>query len=130
MHASYASTLYNQGRWFVINRDLVRAFSFEEAFVIGYLCNRGTMFEGDWIPCSSTMLRKHLHLTRYKEERLLRKMADKGILARKMIGVPAKRHFYLHYDRIHDLVIQACRRDGVSCWIPPNTPVPYDEDEA
>lgn len=103
--------LYDSDRWCIFCTDFLFAMTMEEAVVITCLLNYAKMQEREgktedwWFRCSSKGVCSSMNISRACEERLIRKLCERGFIKREMRGNPARRWLSIDFDAIDEQVI-------------------------
>jgi hypothetical protein len=96
-------------RYFSFYTDYLLIMDFDEAAVFQFLLNLWDQraSEDGWVLFKSEFLQRGLRTTRYQEERIMKKLEDKGFIQRKRAGNPAKRYVKALPDVAEKLVQEA-----------------------
>ena len=94
----------SSGYW-VLNKKLVAMYGVETAFFLTSLAEAETYVtkgKGGWFYQTIETVENLTGLTRYKQDRALKKLVDDGVVETDVRGMPAKRYMKLNYKRLHD----------------------------
>lgn len=100
--------LYDSRRWFMVPRDFLTILTPEESIMLGYLINVASISkEKGWFRCSLKKMIINLCMTARTAQRISGSLIKKKIIKRKMMGAPARRHFWIDYERIEIQITSA-----------------------
>lgn len=93
--------------YIIVNRSLMMAIGVNESLVLGELASEyrywkeaGKLKDGAWFFSTDNNLMSRLPFSRPTIQRVIAKLKESGIIETKLIGVPAKRFFRIHPERI------------------------------
>ena len=104
VHRDHLKKRYSSGRWFMVSRDLLAAFSIEETFVLSYLCNVGDQSGNPWFRLSREKVLHNLRISKRAHDRVMRSLESKKAIRTKRVGMPAKRYIFILYQNIERMV--------------------------
>lgn len=121
----YLRRLYSAGRWFMVHRDLMAAFGFEQAVLLSFLINVDDLKQRErkdpsprmrrlleelgpgWFPCKTAKVNANLGITDRIQERIMRGLCTRGVVQRTQVGMPAIRFLKVNYDKVDAVVVSA-----------------------
>ena len=93
--------------YIIVNRSLMMAIGVNESLVLGELASEyrywkeaGKLKDGEWFFSTDNNLMDRLPFSRPTIQRVIAKLKEFGIIETKLMGVPAKRFFRIHPERI------------------------------
>lgn len=108
VYRSQLNRLFDQGRWFVVNRDLLYVMDLEYAALVSLLCNIGQMRhdeqDPEWFRCSEKKVQYQLKISRSKQTRMVKSLADRGFLSVKYDGMPRRRRLRVNFGVLDNAV--------------------------
>ena len=87
----------------IINRKLARSIGLMEAVILEALLEKYTVKEtadDGYFACTVEDLQNATTLTRYVQERVIKKLCDLGFVFKKLKGAPALRCFKINFGRL------------------------------
>lgn len=95
----------------VVNKALAHTIGLNEAIIYSELVSLNEYWKGrdqltndGWFYCTVENLEKNTTLKQKTQQRAIKKLKELGLIEVKMLGIPAKRHFYIT-DKIYELVL-------------------------
>ena len=99
--------IYLPGNNFIVNENIARKYGRDFAYLLACLMSADKLFShngsGPWFYQTVAELEKHSGIKKKKQAEILRQMEDLGVIERKLMGMPAKRYFLIHYERAVEL---------------------------
>ena len=85
--------------YWTLNKDVVKMFGIETAFMLSHLAEAESMMADDdgWFYQTHNTVESMTGLSRHKQAVAIDKLEKEGILHKKVRGIPAKRYFKLDY---------------------------------
>lgn len=92
--------------FFMVNKTLVKITSFESALFLAILADAENIFSGEWIYQTEDTIKKLSEgfLTRRKQEQAIKELESLGVIEKKNMGVPCKRHFRIIEKRLLEVI--------------------------
>ena len=103
MYKKTAKSLLGLKGFFPLNKVLLYTLSPEAAIIMGVLADAVDMCIEDkegWFYQTGDTLEKFSGLSRYKQDIAINELEEVGLLEKKTMGMPARRHFRLNYNAI------------------------------
>lgn len=96
---------WSDGDWFQFPKSFLLAMSVDEAILLAYLINQSRVVKAyernqGWFYCRATKIETELLFHKRKQTRVINKLREKGYLASKMKGTPAKRWLLLNLTNV------------------------------
>jgi hypothetical protein len=100
---------YACGTWFMIPRDFLRAFKWDEAILLAYLANieyitRSRERQQGWFYAKMKRIMSELDCTQQQQSLLIKRLAQKGVISTKREGVPCKRFMRINWTRVNSII--------------------------
>ncbi|GGB63183.1 hypothetical protein GCM10011409_45340 [Lentibacillus populi] len=104
----------------VVNKALAHEIGLNEAIIYSELVSmqeywrkqgklkQDSYANDTWFYCTVENLEKNTTLKQKTQQRAIKRLETLGLIKVKMLGVPAKRHFYIT-DKIYELILQKTR---------------------
>ena len=99
MSKYYIKQLLMSSNYWTLNKDVVKMFGIETAFMLSNLAEAESMMADDdgWFYQTHNTVESMTGLSRHKQDVAIDKLEKEGILHKKVRGIPAKRYFKLDY---------------------------------
>ena len=93
--------------YWVMNKNVVKTFGIETAFLLTNLAEAEQMMSTDdgWFYQTSDTLEELTTLSRYKQDNAIEQLENAGILEKDVRGIPAKRYFKLDYKALANKIV-------------------------
>ena len=93
--------------YWVMNKNVVKTFGIETAFLLTNLAEAEQMMSTDdgWFYQTSDTLEELTTLSRYKQDNAIEQLENAGILEKDVRGIPAKRYFRLDYKSLANKIV-------------------------
>lgn len=93
--------------YWVLNKNMVKTFGIETAFLLTNLAEAEQMMSTDdgWFYQTSDTLEDLTTLSRYKQDNAIEQLENAGILEKDVRGIPAKRYFRLDYKALANKIV-------------------------
>src|SRR5699024_6601763 len=93
--------------YWVLNKNVVKTFGIETAFLLTNLAEAEQMMSTDdgWFDQTSDTLEELTTLSRYKQDNAIEQLENAGILEKDVRGIPAKRYFRLNYKALANKIV-------------------------
>lgn len=94
------------GNFWVLNKDIVKLFGLETAFLLSNFAEAEQMMadkEG-WFYQTSDTVETMTTLSRHKQDQCIKQLEDIGVLVKKVKGMPAKRYFKFNNECLTNLI--------------------------
>lgn len=99
MSKYFIKQLLMSSNYWTLNKDVVRMFGIETAFMLSNLAEAESMMSDDdgWFYQTHDTVESMTGLSRHKQDVAIDKLEKEGILHKQVRGIPAKRYFKLDY---------------------------------
>jgi hypothetical protein len=98
---------YLPGNNFIVDGVIAEKYGFELAVFLGYLIFLDWSFNGKdenrWFCQTIEEMEKRIGFKRWKQDKLLKQLEELGVIEKRTIGKPPKRHFKINYERVDKL---------------------------
>ena len=94
------------GNFWVLNKDIVKLFGLETAFLLSNFAEAEQMMadkEG-WFYQTSDTVETMTTLSRHKQDQCIKQLEEIGVLVKKVKGMPAKRYFKFNNECLTNLI--------------------------
>lgn len=100
MSKYFVKQLLMSSNYWTLNKDVVRMFGIETAFMLSNLAEAESMMSDDegWFYQTGDTVESITGLSRHKQDVAIDKLEKEGILHKQVRGIPAKRYFKLDYN--------------------------------
>ena len=94
--------LLMSSNYWTLNKEVVRMFGIETAFMLSNLAEAESMMSDDegWFYQTHETVESITGLSRHKQDVAIDKLEKEGILHKQVRGIPAKRYFKLDYEAL------------------------------
>lgn len=108
MERNSIKQLLMSSNYFILNKQLVKAFGIETAFLLSALVEADDQLadEEGWFYQTSKTIEDITGLSNYKQSLGIEKLIDLGILEQINKGIPMKRYFKISYEKIQKLLFK------------------------
>ena len=98
--------LLGQSSFILVNKRLTREINIESALFLSILVDATEVFENEWVYQTTPTIEKlsYGYLTRRKQEKAIKSLEENGLIEHKNMGIPCKRYFKIHEDKVIDLL--------------------------
>ena len=102
MNKYFIKQLLMSSNYWTLNKDVVRMFGIETAFMLSNLAEAESMLsdENGWFYQTHDTVENMTGLSRHKQDVAIEKLEKEGILHKQVRGIPAKRYFKLDYKSL------------------------------
>ena len=104
------SSLLSTSKYFIVNKELIKALGTEEAIVLGELISERDYWddreqlEDDWFYSTVENIENEIGYNEYKQRKILKSLESKGVLEVKVKGMPAKRYIRINEENLLSLL--------------------------
>lgn len=104
------SSLLSTSKYFIVNKELIKALGTEEAIVLGELISERDYWESreqledDWFYSTIENIENEIGYNEYKQRKILKSLESKGVLEVKVKGMPAKRYIRIDEENLLNLL--------------------------
>lgn len=112
MDASVLRNVLTPNGYWMLNKKLYREFGFAPAIIIPRLVDLDiyfkTKFEDSskeydgWFYQTSIQLQDELNIGKKAQRAAIKLLEEKGIISTRVVGIPATKYFFIHYDKINN----------------------------
>ena len=102
--------LANNG-FICVNKHIIKQLGLEEAVLIGELAsiytyndNKGAL-EEDWFYATIERIQDNTGLSEYKQQQVISRLCDIGLLKQKLQGMPRKRFLKFNKDKLYEIAL-------------------------
>ena len=102
--------LANDG-FICVNKHIIKQLGLEEAVLIGELAsiytyndNKGAL-EEDWFYATIERIQDNTGLSEYKQQQVISRLCDIGLLKQKLQGMPRKRFLKFNKDKLYEIAL-------------------------
>lgn len=93
---------YACGTWYMVPRDFLRAFKWDEAIVLAYLANLEYITKcrerkSGWFYAKMRRIMSELDCSAQQQTIIIRRLTEKGVLSTKREGTPCKRFIRINW---------------------------------
>lgn len=94
--------------YWVLNKDLVKLFGLEAAFLLSNFAEAETLMADDdgWFYQTSETVEKMTTLSRHKQDQAVIVLEKSGVLEKTVKGLPPKRYFRIDYECLTNLFVK------------------------
>ena len=102
--------LANDG-FICVNKHIIKELGLEEAVLIGELAsiytyndNKGSL-EDDWFYATIERIQENTGLSEYKQQQVISKLCEMGLLKQKLQGMPRKRFLKFNKEKLYGIAL-------------------------
>lgn len=94
--------------YFVLNKQIVKLFGIETAFLLTTLieASDGLANDDGWFYKTAPSLEEETGLSNHKQSKIIEELTKLGILEQENKGMPMKRYFRINFNKIEELVFK------------------------
>lgn len=94
-----------QNSFVMINRALWESVGLDAALFLSILVDADNIFDEEWVYQTQPTIEglSYGHLTRRKQDAAIKILIERGLISQKNMGIPMKRYFKLHEDKIMEV---------------------------
>jgi len=94
--------------YFVLNKQIVKLFGIETAFLLTTLIEASDGLANDegWFYKTAPSLEEETGLSNHKQSKIIEELTKLGILEQENKGMPMKRYFRINFNKIEELVFK------------------------
>ena len=100
--------LLMSNNYWVLNKDMVKLFGLEAAFLLSNFAEAETLMADDdgWFYQTSETVEKMTTLSRHKQDQAVKTLERVGVLEKSVRGLPPKRYFRINYECLTNLFVK------------------------
>ncbi|MGL5594778.1 hypothetical protein [Cetobacterium sp.] len=111
----FLKNIFNGSSYFMLNKVILKEVGLDEAVILSCLIEAGELFEKEWFYQTVETVEELTTITEYRQNRALKNLEKMGILERKLMGLPAKRHFRINVEKIIDILSNKLPKNLGNC---------------
>lgn len=86
--------------YFMVNKTILKKVGVDEAILLSCLVEAEEIFENEWFFQTVETIEELTTLTEYRQNKAIKNLEKLGVLEKKLLGMPAKRHFRINIQKI------------------------------
>ena len=94
----------SQGAFWMVNKDLAKEVGLNAALLLSDLITKNEYFNEEWFFNTADNIEDSTTLTYHKQKQAIKILEKHGFLETKLIGIPAKLHFKIIYNKISNFL--------------------------
>jgi hypothetical protein len=110
------SNILAQGNWLFAHKTLIKKYDAETAIIVGYLCDKQTLFKKDWFYCVYEKIEEELGIKIYSIKKSIHALLYDNILLSKREGLPCRTYY-----QINEGVLLSIFEENNNPLVPPKT---------
>lgn len=110
--------LLGQNSFFVLNKQLIKKLGIHETLLLSAFIDADALFGTDWFYQTIETIEELTTLNRSQQDKAISCLIKHGMLEKKLMGMPNKRHFKINKSNITNMIVisdeQCCKNDQIS----------------
>ncbi len=96
--------IFSGSSYFMLNKVVLKEVGLDEAVILSCLIEAGEIFENEWFYQTVETLEELTTITEYRQNKAIKNLEQKGFIKKKLIGLPAKRHFKINEEKLIEVL--------------------------
>ncbi|MGL5716558.1 MAG: hypothetical protein ACRCX2_26325 [Paraclostridium sp.] len=111
----FLKNIFSGSSYFMLNKVILKEIGLDEAIILSCLIEAGELFENEWFYQTVETIEDLTTITEYRQNKALKNLENMGILDKKLMGLPAKRHFRINIEKIMDILSNKLPKNLGNC---------------